>query len=105
MSSHNSDELVSVDVCPPFLADDGCGGCVALRSGRTTAPLVGESGGSWSDTGVVGSRRGMASMFFFHRSEHSTETKDDIVPNSTHCLNPELSYFPHDQIFTSFGTS
>ena len=47
-----------------LIADDGCGGCVALRSGRTRAPLVGESGGSWSDCGVVGSRRGMASMFF-----------------------------------------
>ena len=47
-----------------LIADDGCGGCVALRSGRTRAPLVGESGGSRSDVGVVGSRRVMASMFF-----------------------------------------
>ena len=67
---------------------------VALRSGRTRAPFVGERGGSRSDIGVVGSRRVMASMFFLsHKSEHSIETKYDTVPNSTHCLNPELSLF------------
>ena len=44
-----------------LIADDGCGGCVALRSGRTRAPLVGESGGSRSDIGVVGSRRSQMS--------------------------------------------
>ena len=74
-----------------LIADDGCGGCVALRSGRTRAPLVGESGGSRSDVGVVGSRRVMVQCFL--SSEHSTETKYDIVPYSEHCLNPELSLF------------
>ena len=37
---------------------------VALRSGRSKAPLVGASGGSWSDFGVVGLRRIMAPIFF-----------------------------------------
>ena len=64
-----------------------------MRSGRTRAPLVGESGGSRSDIGMVGLRRVMASMFFFQRSQHSTETKYDIVPNSAQNLNPELSLF------------
>ena len=59
-----------------------------MRSGRTRAPLVGESGGSRSDIGMVGLRRVMDSMFFFQRSQHSTETKYDIVPNSTQNFEP-----------------
>ena len=64
--------------------------CAVVGPGRRWLVRVAVLGRTlaWLGRGVV-----WLQCFFFQRSEHSTETKYDIVPYSTHCLNPELSLF------------